>query len=87
MSAIVFNPEQLQMVKIIHDNAILFPLNETGNTQLLQTCYDHMDAFKQVMDSTSHIHLSLSVRLSTGFYILSQLAIFFEGRLDDALDL
>ena len=53
MPAIELNPEQLQMVKIIHDHALRFPLNETGEAQLLQTCYDYMDAFKRVMDSTS----------------------------------
>lgn len=52
MPAIELNPEQLQMVKIVHDHALRFPPNETGDAQLLQTCYDYMNAFKRVMDST-----------------------------------
>ena len=67
MSAIELNFEQLQMVKIIHNHATPFPLNKTGDTQLLQTCYDHMDAFKQVMDSTSHIQMNYICQQYDGF--------------------
>ena len=43
MSAVELNAEQLQMVEIIHNHARRFPCNETGDAQLLQTCYDDMD--------------------------------------------
>lgn len=73
MSAIELNPEQLQMVKIIHEHAIRFPRNETGDGQLLQTCYDYMDAFKRVMDSTSHIQMDYICQQYDGFYRFAKL--------------
>lgn len=73
MSAIELNSEQLQMVKIIHEHAIRFPSNETGDGQLLQTCYDYMDAFKRVMDSTSHIQMDYICQQYDGFYRFAKL--------------
>lgn len=73
MPAIELNPEQLQMVKIIHDHALRFPLNETGEAQLLQTCYDYMDAFKRVMDNTSHIQMDYICQQYDGFYRFAKL--------------
>lgn len=40
--------EQQQLAKIVHDN---------GDAQLLQGCYDYMDAFKRVMDSASKVQM------------------------------
>lgn len=40
--------EQRQLAKIIHDYAYRFPLTENGDAQLLQGCYDYIDAFKRV---------------------------------------
>lgn len=45
--------EQGQQAKIVHDYVSRFPLTADGDAQLLQGCYDYMDAFKRVMDSTS----------------------------------
>lgn len=55
MPAIELSAEQLQLVKIINDHALRFPNTEIGEADLLQSCYDYMDAFKRVMDSTSRI--------------------------------
>lgn len=49
--------EQRQLAKIVHDYASRFPQTAEGDAQLLQGCYDYMDAFKRVMDSTSKVHL------------------------------
>lgn len=49
--------EQQHLVKIVHDYACQFPQTENGDAQLLQGCYDYMDAFKRVMDSTSKIQM------------------------------
>lgn len=40
--------EQRQLAKIVHDN---------GDAQLLQGCYDYMDAFKRGMDSASKVQI------------------------------
>ncbi|WP_334472115.1 arylsulfatase regulator [Arsenophonus sp. PmNCSU2021_1] len=49
--------EQQQLAKIVHDYASRFPQTEDGDAQLLQGCYDYMDAFKRVMDSASKIQM------------------------------
>ena len=73
MSAVKLNAEQLQMVEIIHNHACRFPCNETGDAQLLQTCYDYMDAFKRVMDSTSRIQMDDICQRYDGFYRFAKL--------------
>ncbi|WP_410750481.1 arylsulfatase regulator [Citrobacter sp. U14242] len=40
--------EQRQLAKIVHDYACRFPLTENGDVQLLQGCYDYIDALKRV---------------------------------------
>ncbi|EIR1990449.1 hypothetical protein LWN49_003966 [Salmonella enterica] len=58
--------EQRQLAKIVHDYACRFPLTENGDAQLLQGCYDYMDAFKRVMDSASKVQMeSLKCRKIT----------------------
>ncbi|MBK5145583.1 arylsulfatase regulator [Budviciaceae bacterium BWR-B9] len=49
--------EQHQLAKIVHDYACRFPLTEHGDALLLQGCYDYMNAFKLVMDSTSKVQM------------------------------
>lgn len=44
--------EQRQLAKIVHDYACQFPPTGGGDAELLQGCYDYMEAFKQEMDST-----------------------------------
>lgn len=73
MSAVELNAEQLQMVEIIHNHVRRFPCNETGDGQLLQTCYDYMDAFKRVMDSTSRVQLDDICQRYDGFYRFAKL--------------
>ncbi len=49
--------EQQKSAKKVHDYASQFPLTEDGDEQLLQGCYDYMEAFKRVMDSTSKVQM------------------------------
>lgn len=67
-------------MKIIHDHALRYPLNETGEAQLLQTWYDYMDTSKRVMDtskrvmdSTSHIQMDYICQQYDGFYRFAKL--------------
>ncbi|EYU13277.1 hypothetical protein [Photorhabdus aegyptia] len=73
MSAIELNAEQLQMVSIIHNHAIRYPLTETGDEQLLQTCYGYMDMFKLVINSTSRIQIDYICQQYDGFYRFAKL--------------
>lgn len=50
--------EQQQLAIIVHDDASRFPQTENGDAQLLQGCYDYMDAFKRVMDSASKVQMA-----------------------------
>ncbi|EHM6190850.1 hypothetical protein KGS39_003572 [Escherichia coli] len=63
--------EQRQLAKIVHDYASRFPQTAYGDAQLLQGCYDYMDAFKRVMDSSSKnsdgLHLSAIPRVFSVF--------------------
>jgi hypothetical protein len=61
------------MVKIIDDHAAKFPFSEVGNEQLLQTCYDYMAAFKQVIDGTSKSQLDYICLHYEGFYRFAKL--------------
>ncbi|MHB9513471.1 arylsulfatase regulator [Pseudomonas amygdali] len=49
--------EQHQLAKVVHDYASRFPSTESGDSQLLQGCYDYMMVFKQVLDSSSKIQM------------------------------
>jgi len=60
--------EQQQLVKIVDDYANQFPLTEDGDAQLLQGCYDYMDAFKYVMDGTSKVQMDYICQQYHGFY-------------------
>ena len=72
MSLINLTLEQ-QMIKIIDDHTSQFILLEAGDEQLLQTCYDYMAAFKQVIDSTSKHQLNDVCQQHKGFYRFSKL--------------
>lgn len=73
MPVIDLTAEQLQLVKIVNDHALRFPLNESGDAELLQTCYDYMEAFKRVMDSTSRIQMDYIFQQYDGFYRFAKL--------------
>lgn len=73
MSVVSLTAEQLQMVEIVHDYAIRFPLGEVGDAQLLQNSYDYMDAFKRVIDSTSKIQLDYISLQYGGFHRFGKL--------------
>jgi len=47
----------LNLVKNIDNHVNKFANNETGNTQLLTTIYDHMDSFKQVIDLSTPVEM------------------------------
>lgn len=67
MPAIDLNAEQLQLVTIIRDHALRFPLNKSREAGLLQTCYDYMEAFRRVMDSTSRVQMDYLCQQYDGF--------------------
>ncbi|WP_338885858.1 MULTISPECIES: arylsulfatase regulator [Xenorhabdus] len=73
MSVAGLSAEQLQRVKRIHEYAPRFPLTETDDAQLLKTCYDYMDTFKQVIDSASTARLDDICPQYTGFFQFAKL--------------
>ena len=73
MSGNQLTAEQLQMVKIVHENAMRFPVTEAGDAQILQTCYDYMDAFKRVLDSTDTAQMDYICHHYSGFYRFAKL--------------
>jgi len=60
--------EQRHLAKIVHDYACRFPLTEGGDAQLLQSCYDYMDAFKRVMDSASKVQMDYICLQYPGYF-------------------
>ncbi len=60
--------EQQQLVQIVNDYACRFPLTEDGDAQLLQGCYDYMNAFKRVIDSSSKVELDYICLQYPGFF-------------------
>lgn len=60
--------EQQQLAKIVHDYACQFPPTEDGDAQLLQGCYDYMEAFKQVLDSSSKVQMDYICLQYPGFF-------------------
>ncbi len=64
---------QLHLVKRIDHHVNQFQDNETGDAQLLTTIYDHMAAFKQVMDSTTQAQMDYLTQEYDGFYRFAKL--------------
>lgn len=60
--------EQRQLAKMVHDYASRFPMTEDGDAQLLQGCYDYMEAFKRVMDSTSKVQMDYVCLQYPGYF-------------------
>ncbi|WP_277973467.1 arylsulfatase regulator [Pantoea agglomerans] len=60
--------EQQQLAKIVHDYVCQFPPTEDGDAQLLQGCYDYMEAFKQVLDSSSKVQIDYIFLQYPGFF-------------------
>ncbi|ELF4588875.1 arylsulfatase regulator [Salmonella enterica] len=65
---IELSAEQRQLAKIVHDYASQFPLTEDGDTQLLQGCYDYMEAFKGGMDSASKVQMDYICLQYPGYF-------------------
>ncbi|MEQ0866933.1 arylsulfatase regulator [Pseudomonas aeruginosa] len=64
--------EQRQLAKIVHEYASQFPPTEDGDAQLLQGCYDYMEAFKRVMDSTSKVQMDYICLQYPGYFRFAQ---------------
>lgn len=64
--------EQRQLASIIHDYACRCPETEQGDALLLQGCYDYMDAFKLVMDSSSKVQMDYLCQQYPGFFRFGQ---------------
>ncbi|WP_447873212.1 arylsulfatase regulator [Serratia fonticola] len=60
--------EQQHLAKIVHDYACQFLLTEHGDAQLLQGCYDYMEAFKQVIDGTSKVQMDYICQQYPGYF-------------------
>ncbi|WP_350307509.1 arylsulfatase regulator [Photorhabdus viridis] len=83
MSVAGLSAAQLQRVKRIHDYTTRFPLSETSDAQLLKTCYDYMDVFKQVIDSASTAQLDDICQQYAGFFRFAKLMeMLAEGIID-----
>ncbi|MFV8798192.1 arylsulfatase regulator [Yersinia enterocolitica] len=55
--------EQQQLAKIVHDYASQFPPTENGDAQLLQGCYDYMEA----LDSASKVQMDYICQQYPGY--------------------
>jgi len=73
MPVIDLSSEQRHLIKRIDDHVAKFPLSEAGDEQLLLTCYDYMEAFKQVMDSISTYQRDYICQQYDGFYRFAKL--------------
>lgn len=87
MSGIDLSVEQQHMIKLIEDYVAKFPLSDEGDEQLLSTCYDYMDAFKRVMDSSSKFQMDYICQQYGGFYRFSKLMeMLAQGIADGIID-
>lgn len=79
--------EQRQLAKIVHDYACQFPLTESGDAELLQGCYDYMEAFKRVMDSTSKVQMDYICQQYPGYYCFAKwMERLAQGIADNAIE-
>ena len=87
MLGIDLSVEQQHMIKIIEDYVVKFPFSEEGDEQLLGTCYDYMDAFKRVMDSSSKFQMNYICQQHDGFYRFAKLIeTLAQGLADGVID-
>ncbi|WP_282808188.1 arylsulfatase regulator [Hafnia alvei] len=79
--------EQQQLAKIVHDYASRFPPTEDGDAQLLQGCYDYMEAFKQVLDSSSKVQIDYISLQYPGFLrFATWMELLAQGIADGVID-
>lgn len=83
--------EQLELVKRINRYVNQFPENEVGTEQLLATLYDHMNSFKNVMDTTTSVQMDYLSQNYSGFYRFAKLLEWLaqgisDGTIDVPLD-
>ncbi len=75
------------MIKLIDDYVAQFPLSQEGDEQLLSTCYDYMDAFKRVMDSTSKSQMDYICQQHDGFYrFANMMEMLAQGIAEGVID-
>ncbi len=82
---ITLNAEQHQQAKLIHDYANSFPVSVIGDEQLLQGATDYMDAFKQVMDSSSKIQMDYICQQYSGFFRFARIMELVAQGIADGL--
>lgn len=79
--------EQQSLAKEVHDYACRFPVTEEGDAQLLQGCYDYMDSFKQVLDSSSKIQMDYICQQYPGFLrFATWIGLLAQGIADGIID-
>lgn len=65
--------EQLQLAKLIQDYANSFHLSVIGDEKLLQKCHDYIDAFKQMLGSSSRIQIDYICQQYSGFFCFARI--------------
>lgn len=79
--------EQKELAKRIHAYAYRFPVTEEGDTQLLQGCYDYMESFKQVLDSSTKVQLDYICQQYPGFLrFATWMELLAQGISDGVID-
>ncbi|MDY1039012.1 arylsulfatase regulator [Lelliottia sp. CFBP8978] len=84
---IELSAEQHQLAKIVHEYACRFPSTENGDAHLLQGCYDYMETFKQVLDSSSKIQIDYICQQYNGFFRFAKLMeLLAQGIADGVIE-
>lgn len=77
--------EQQQLAKIVHDYTCRYPLTENDDGQLLQGCYDYMEAFKQVLDSSSKVQMDYICQQYPGVFRFAKLMELLAQGISDGV--
>ncbi len=87
MSVIDLSLDQQHLIQLIENYVAQFPLPQEGGDQLLSRCYDYMDAFKRVMDSSSKSQMDYICQQYDGFYGFAKvMEMLAQGIADGVID-
>ena len=68
-----FTAEQQQLVQLLDEFGRRYPLSISGDECFLENCYDYMEAFKRVMDSSTKVQMDYFLTQYDGFYRFAQM--------------
>ncbi|EGU41185.1 putative arylsulfatase regulatory protein [Vibrio ichthyoenteri ATCC 700023] len=68
MVYLYFTAEQQQLVQLVDEFGRRYPFTIEGDEQFLVQCYDYMDAFKRVMDSSTKVQMDYFLTQYEGVY-------------------